>query len=219
MVSFRETPARLRWTSPWPSTSIASARPWRSIATLSWLIKSDLVTQIIKFETGNIDFEKIQRETQKAMQHLEENIDFKKMQADIDKSLAKEKEYLSSDGFKKEIEAAGKVDMDQVKKSVDDAMEEMKKNKIDLKEEMANAKEEMQHAKEELVAFREMLGKMEKDGLIDKKGDYTIEYDNNELYINHVKQSQDITVKYKGYFKKDGTRIYKKSGRFNINID
>ncbi len=42
-----------RWTSPWPSTSDASARPWRMIATLSWLIKFDLAIQIIQLEAGN----------------------------------------------------------------------------------------------------------------------------------------------------------------------
>ncbi|MES1222607.1 MAG: hypothetical protein ABUT20_44340 [Bacteroidota bacterium] len=167
----------------------------------------------------NIDFEKIERETKKAMQHAAENIDFKKMQDDINKSLAEEKEYFNSDAFKESLEAVKKVNMDEVRENVDAAMKELKDNKVDMEEAMSNAREEIKNAKEELVGFREMLNDMEKNGLIDTKGDYNIEYDNGELYINHQKQAQNITDKYKGYFKKDGTRIYKRNGRFNINID
>ncbi|MBS1917553.1 MAG: hypothetical protein JST87_14885 [Bacteroidetes bacterium] len=167
----------------------------------------------------DIDFEKIQKETREAMQQVEENIDFKKMQADIEKSLAKEKEYLNSDAFKESIEAASKVNMDKVRENVNAAMRELKENKFNLEETMVNAKEEIKKAKEELEGYREMLNAMQKDGLINTKEDYNIEFDNGGLYINHQKQSQAITDKYKGYFKKDGTRIYKKSGRFNINID
>jgi len=64
-----------------------------------------------------------------------------------------------------------------------------------------------------------MLDEMEKDGLINSKEDYDIEYKEGNLYINDQKQPQEVLNKYKEYFKKDNTRIYKKNGGFNISID
>jgi phenylalanyl-tRNA synthetase alpha subunit len=153
------------------------------------------------------------------MQQAEKNIDFKKMQQDIERSILEAKDHLNSDEFKRAIEEASKVDMSQIRKELENAKLEIEKNKVNMKEEMSKAKEDIKKAKEELKAWQQMLDEMEKDGLINTKEDYDIEYKDNELYINHQKQAQEVLNKYKDYFKKDNTRIYKKNGGFNISID
>jgi hypothetical protein len=64
-----------------------------------------------------------------------------------------------------------------------------------------------------------MLDEMEKEELINRKADYDVDYRDGDLFINGQKQPNDILNRYKGYFKKDNTRIYKKDGRFNIDIN
>jgi chromosome segregation ATPase len=166
-----------------------------------------------------IDFDKIQAEARAAMQQAEKNIDFKKMQADIERSIAEAKAHLNSDEFKKEIEEVKKIDMSQIKRELENARLEFEKNKVNMKEEMGKAKEEIKKAKEELKGYRQMLDEMEKEGLVNTKEDYEIEYTGAALYINHRKQPENIFNKYKDYFREDGTRIYKKNGRLNISID
>ena len=84
---------------------------------------------------------------------------------------------------------------------------------------MDKAREHLEKAKEELEGYQEMLEQMESAGLIDKHSDYTIEYDEGELYINHKKQADEVRDRFKKYFSKDGIEIRKKNGRFDINID
>jgi len=166
-----------------------------------------------------IDFDKIKEETKLAMQQAEKNIDFKKMQEDIERSVAEAKENLNSEEFKRSIEEASKIDMSQIRRELENAKLEIEKNKVNIKDEMNKAKEEIKNAKEELKAWQQMLDEMEKDGLINTKEDYEIEYKEGNLYINNQKQPQEVQNKYKAYFKKDNTHIYKKNGGFNISID
>ncbi len=166
-----------------------------------------------------IDFDKINENVKEAMQQAEKNIDFKKMQVDIEKSIAEAKVNLNSDELKKELEEVKKIDINQIEKELENAKLEIEKNKVDMKEEMSKAKEEIKKAKEKLKGYQQMLDEMETEGLINTKEDYEVEFTGTELYINHQKQSEEIFSKYKKYFREDGTRLYKKNGRFNINID
>ncbi|MDQ6756439.1 MAG: hypothetical protein M3004_05845 [Bacteroidota bacterium] len=54
---------------------------------------------------------------------------------------------------------------------------------------------------------KEMTTEMEKDGLINKKEGYNIEYKNKELLINGKKQSNEVTEKYRKYFKGEDFQI------------
>ena len=109
--------------------------------------------------------------------------------------------------------------MEEVRKELENVKIEMEKNKVNVKEEMDKAKINIEEAKQELKAYKQLLDGLEKDGLIDTKKDYSIEYKNGELFINGQKQPQEVLNKYKGYFKHDNTKIYKENGRFNIDID
>jgi len=52
-----------------------------------------------------------------------------------------------------------------------------------------------------------MFNEMEKDGLINSKEGFTIEYKNKDLYIDGKKQSEKTTGKYRKYFKQDHFKI------------
>jgi hypothetical protein len=58
---------------------------------------------------------------------------------------------------------------------------------------------------------------MEKDGLLNTKEDYSIRYNDGELFINDKKQPQDVTDKYKKYLPKKNIAIKKEDGKMNIN--
>jgi len=103
----------------------------------------------------------------------------------IDLSFYQElQEKFQSEEFKKQF------DSDKLQKQIDEAMDK--------------ANEGMQKAKNELQQFKEFTSELEKDGLIDKKKGYEIEWKNGNLYINGVQQSQQVTNKYKKYYREDG---------------
>ena len=100
------------------------------------------------------------------------------------------------------------IDQDAIKKELDKAKMEIEKarveiDKIDMDKIMKEARESIDKAKEELRLTKEMFTEMEKDGLIDPKQGFTIEYKNKDLYIDGKKQSAKTTDKYRKYFKKD----------------
>ena len=82
---------------------------------------------------------------------------------------------------------------------------------------MKKAKEELNKAKEELTSYKTMTAEMEKDGLIKKDENYTIEYNNGTLRINGKQQSKEVTDKYRKYIKKERLSIKNNDG--DIEID
>ena len=129
------------------------------------------------------------------------------------------KEQMNSKEFRESMDAAKKINMDEVRKELENVKDEMEKNKFYLKQQMDNATEGIKKEKEELKDYRGLINGLQKDGLINTKADYVIKYKDDELYINGKKQSPEIAAKYKGYFKENNTRIYKKNGRFTIDTD
>jgi hypothetical protein len=166
-----------------------------------------------------IDFDKIEQETKAALEEAKQNIDFAKIKAEVDQSMVEAKKQLNSPEFQKSLAEAQQINRQEVKKELEKAKIEFEKNKVDLKKELDKAKVDIQKSKEELKGYQQMLGGMENDGLINSKEDYDIEYKENELYINHQKQSATTRDKYQHYFKKDPTHILKKDGIFNITAD
>ena len=94
---------------------------------------------------------------------------------------------------------------------------ELQKDKLQMEKEMNKAKEEMNKAKEELTAYKTMTAEMERDGLVRKDEDYTIEFNNGELRINGKQQSKEVTDKYRKYIRKDKWRIKRNDG--DVDID
>jgi hypothetical protein len=88
-----------------------------------------------------------------------------------------------------------------------------------MKETMEKARQEVDKAKDEVKGFQEMIYAMEKDGLLNTKEDYSIEFRKDELSINGKRQSAEIFNKYKKYFKKDRLTIRKENGDMKIDND
>jgi hypothetical protein len=173
----------------------------------------------IEKSVKDIDAEKIEKETKEAVQQAMDNVDFKKINEEVRKAMGQVKEQLNSPEFKKSINDAKHIEMDVIKESIEKARDEIKNSKVDIKEEMGKAKDEIKKEKEILKGYRKMLDDMEKEGLINTKEDYSIEYKAGDLYVNDKKQTQEVTDKYKNYFKKDNTSIIKKSGELEISND
>jgi hypothetical protein len=141
-----------------------------------------------------------------------------KMMAGVKSSLKNlNKEYINADVEKALAEATKEVektkieikDLDkEVEKEMANARKEIEKSKfeigkIDFDKIMNEARAGIDKAKEELRSVKEMFVEMEKDGLVDPKKGFTVEYKNKELYIDGKKQNEITTDKYRKYFKND----------------
>lgn len=187
-------------------------------------------------ELKGIDFEKIQKDAgeialkeidvEKIMKTVEQSlkgIDLDKTMADVSSSLKDLKTDYKSEEVekamaeaKKEIEKAKKemkeIDKDAIRKELEEAKKEIEKSKqeiekIDMTKIMDEARAGVDKAKEELKLTKEMFNEMEKDGLVNSKAGFTIEYKNKELYIDGKKQDEKTTDKYRQYFKEDPSKI------------
>jgi chromosome segregation ATPase len=203
------------------------------------LSKIDMEKMNLQVEEAmkKVDFEKIKQETQAAIQ----KIDFEKMKEEMNAAMRESKEKVdwekvskemkeAMEEAKKSMDALKRIDTEQLKKEMakvkadlqkeksnfDREMQKIKqelsKEKLDIDKSIQDAKIELTKVKEELTGYKTMISEMEKDGLLNSKNDYTIEYRNRELYINNTRQSQQVTDKYKIYIKKEKLTIKNKSG-------
>lgn len=186
-------------------------------------------------EIKKIDFAKIQKDIEVSLKSVDmakimEDVNRSLKAVDMDKLLADVTSSLNDINWgdkneeiekalkeaKKEIEKAKleirDIDRDKIEKELDKARLEIEKsrteiNKIDLTKIMSEAREGIDKAKEELKLTKEMFSEMEKDGLINSKEGFTIEFKNKDLYIDGKKQSDKTTDKYRKYFKQDHFKI------------
>jgi hypothetical protein len=185
----------------------------------------------------NIDSKKIQDEINKAMK----DVDFEKMKTELKENMdkidmqqmkdeiAKAMKQIDAEKIKMDINASiAKIDMDKIKIELDKVKDidfkgledNLKKMKPEIEKSMQNAKESIEKAKTEMLAYKNFIDGLDKDGLIDKNKNYTIEYKNGELTINGKKQSADVVKKYNSFLKdkKDFT-IKKDNDGFDIDND
>jgi hypothetical protein len=193
----------------------------------------------------NIDMQKIKAETQKALEKinwdkmkkdmadaqtgLENNIDTKKMEMEIRRSL---------EDAEKGMARLKEIDLKKMRQELDRTREDLRANEghmreeierakkdmdlnfhKDFKKEMEKAKEAVEKAHEELRGYKEMVTAMQKDGLLKNDGNYTIKYKKGELYIDGVKQSEEVTNKYRHYFKQDNVQLRKTNDDDGKTID
>jgi hypothetical protein len=177
--------------------------------------------QKIQLETQDalkkINWDKMQKEMQQAQEEIKNNIDSKKLETEIQRSLEATKKAMS------ELKA---VDMEKIQLQLEKTKEELKLNEGKMQENMERAKKEInenihkdfrkelekaeagiERATEELRNYKTMLDEMAKDGLLQSKEEYNIEYKNGNLFINGKQQPDNITNKYKHYFKKGNVTI------------
>ncbi|MEO7306159.1 MAG: hypothetical protein ABIR78_02900 [Ferruginibacter sp.] len=163
----------------------------------------------------DVDMDKIKKDVELALK----SIDMDKMMAGVKSSLKDlNKEYINADVEKALAEAATEIDKaklqikdidkELIQKELETARKEVEKSKveidkIDFDKIMLEARAGIDKAKEELKLTKDMFVEMEKDGLVNAKNGFTIEYKDKYLYIDGKKQSERITDKYRKYFKND----------------
>ena len=166
----------------------------------------DKILKEVESSLKEIDTEKMLAEVKKGL----DQIDFEKVNIDIRKELANaNKELLKAQ------EEIKKIDKEAIKKEIENARLEVEKSreafrKTDMSKIMKEVQEGIEKAKQELKQVKAMFNEMEKDGLINPNKGFSIEYKGKDLYINGTKQSEQVTDKYREYFKED---------HFEITID
>jgi len=152
-----------------------------------------------------VDMTQMKEQIESAMKQ----IDAAKIQADISSSIAK----IDMEKIKLELDKVKEIDFKGIEENLKKMMPEIEKS-------MQNAKQSVEKAKKELLEHKAFIDGLDKDGLIDKDKNYTIEYKNGELTINGKKQSAEVVKKYNPYLKakKDFT-IKKDEDHFNIDND
>lgn len=183
--------------------------------------KMDLahIQEEIEASLKSIDMDKIMRDVELSLKQ----VDLDKMLASVSSSLKDIELDINHEDIdkamieaKKEIEKAKlevkEIDREKIRKELQKAKREIEKSrveidKIDVDKIMNEARTGIEKAKEELKLTREMFNELEKDGLIDSKKGFELEYKNKSLYIDGKKQSEKVTDKYRKYFKDEHFKI------------
>jgi paraquat-inducible protein B len=160
-------------------------------------------------EIKKIDFAKIQKEIESSLK----SVDMEKIMEEVNRSLkAVDMDKLLADVTSSLNDINWGDKDEEIEKALKEAKKEIEKSsaeidKLDMDKIMNEAREGIDKAKEELKLTKEMFNEMEKDGLINPKEGFTVEYKNKDLYIDGKKQSDKTTDKYRKYFKKDHFKI------------
>jgi hypothetical protein len=142
-----------------------------------------------------IDMEKIKIQMTEAMKDL----DAQKLQLQAQEALAK----VDMEKIKAQMEELKKVQMPKMEA-------EMKKVKPQIDEALAKAKVEIEKAKQDIKEYKAFEEALEKDGLINKKENYSIEHKDGQLIINGKVQPQAVYNKYRSFLEKHKQFKWKK---------
>jgi hypothetical protein len=186
-----------------------------------------------------IDFKNIDKEIREAMKGLEldtekmkadiaaamKEVDMTKIQADIQKAMKE----IDMTKIKSEIDASiSKIDFDKMKADIEKVktedlkkmQEELKNIRPDIEKSLADARVSIDAAKKDMLAYKGFIDGLDKDGMISKKGNYTIEWKKGELTINGQKQPDSVISKYKEFLKdRKDFKIKRDEDDFDINND
>jgi len=166
----------------------------------------------IEQSMAKIDFSKIEKEMANAMKEF----DATKIQKEIQESMQK----IEWDKMKMEFDKVKDIDMKKMQLDMEKMQAELSKIGPEIEESLENAKVEIEKAKIEMKEYKEFVDGLEKDGLINKKQEYTIKHDNGELFINGKKASDATYKKYKTFLdKRKKFSIEKSDDDFDIDID
>lgn len=145
----------------------------------------------------HIDQEKLKADIDKAVKE----IDIEKMRKDIDESLAK----IDMEKVRAEIEKIKEVDVEKIAAA-------LKKMKPELEQSLKAAQEGIEKARQEMQGYKSLIDGLEKEGLINKKESYTIEYRSGELIVNGRRQPAAVAKKYKEFLTGHKDFVIKKDG-------
>ena len=168
-----------------------------------------------------IDMQKINAEVQKALKE----VDMVKIRAEVDKAMKE----IDMDKIRAQVEVSlAKVDMEKVKKEIERIKEvdfskieaDLQKMKPEIEKSMKEAKESIEKAKAELTEYKTFVDGLDKDGLINKKQNYSIEHEDGVLKIDGKVQSVEVYNKYKIFLQKHKDFTIKKDADdFDIDMD
>ena len=164
----------------------------------------------------DVDFEKIQKEMEQSMTKAMKEFDAAKIQKEVQESMQK----IEWDKMKTEFDKVKDIDMNKMQLDMEKMQAELSKIGPEIEKSLENAKVEIEKATIEMKEYKEFVDGLEKDGLINKKEEYTIKHDNGELFINGKKASDATYKKYKSFLdKRKKFTIEKSDDDFNIDID
>jgi hypothetical protein len=159
-----------------------------------------------------LDLQKVQLEVQQSLKE----IDFEKMEKEIKESIAK----IDWDKMNAELETARKIDLSKMEADLAKTKEEMKKLGPQIKKELERAKADIEKAKAEMKEYKAFVDGLDKDGLINKKENYSIIHKNGKLIINDKEVSAETYNKYRSFLEKhEKFEIKKEEDDFDIDMD
>lgn len=148
----------------------------------------------LKEQLSQIDAEKISRQVAEELK----KVDFDEIRNTVDKSLRVAQEQVKN------------INMDKLKLQMEDLQQKINSKDFQkqIDDAMRKATEGIERAKKEMQDLKDFTDQLQKEGLIDKKKGYSIEWKNGgDLYINGKKQPAEVSERYKKFYKKDGWRI------------
>ena len=161
---------------------------------------------------GKIEFDKVQKDMEKAMKEF----DGVKIQKEFQESMEK----INWEKMKIEFEKVKEIDMKNLQLDMEKMQTELSKIGPEIEKSLEKAKVGIEKAKEEMKEYKGFVDGLEKDGLLNKKEEYTIKHNDGELFINGKKASDATYNKYKTFLEKHKTfTIEKSDDNFNIDID
>ncbi len=166
-------------------------------------VNMEKIKKDVELSLKSIDIDKMMAEVSNSLK----NINLTYNEAEIERAMVQAKKEI--DKAKSEI---NNINKEEIKRELAQAGKEIEKarkeiNKMDLDKIMSEATESINKAKTDLNLTKDMFMEMGKEGLIDSKKGFTIEYKNKELYIDGRKQPENVTDKYRKYFKKEDFKI------------
>ncbi len=169
------------------------------------------IREEIESSIAKVDFKKIQAEIESAMKE----VNMEKIQQQVKESMEK----VNWEQLKKELEEVKNINVD-ISAEMKKVEEEMKKIGPQIKEEMEKAKVHIEKAKAEMKEYKEFVDGLEKDGLLNKKENYSIRHKDGELTVNGKKVSEQVYNKYRSFLEKHKNfTLNKEADDFNLDID
>ncbi len=159
-----------------------------------------------------VDMEKIKSEVDKAIKE----VDMEKIKREVEESVSK----IDWDKMKAELEEVKNMNMEKVQDQMKEVEKQMEKIGPQIRKEMEKAKGQIEKAKTEMNEYKEFIDGLDKDGLINKKEDYTIQHKDGVLTVNGKKVSVGVYSKYRSFLENHKTfTIEKNNDDFNIHTD
>ncbi len=179
-------------------------------------LNMDKMNDQLKEAMKEVDMDKIKAEVEKATKE----IDAAKIDQEVKESLAKVDWNKMQKEINEQMEKVKEIDMNKLNEQMKDLQIKLKDMQPKIQMELEKAKGQIEKAKVEMKEYKSFVDGLDNDGLINKKGEYTIEHKNGELIINGKKQPANVYDKYRSFLEKHPKFTIKKAGDdFNIYRD